>query len=250
MSFCDRDRKDAVVDERAHRLLEEALLAAKLKIHPAKPTRMRLFPHASLVLGLILALTTAVAFNWSWVAQHTITSRLPALTVRQPRRSLGAPLLPAALAVRLRRRDRRLGALHRRAQAGAALARPGGLGRRARAARRVRAARLGGAAPAPGVARRRAGRRRARPPLGLARGRVGGSNSGSRIAVAAWFLASCSWPARDRAGGAAARPRRRLRARGGLMYAAADVGTKAAVAGGASLLFVAPGRPVTGSRSP
>src|SRR5580698_2084196 len=50
---------------------------------------MRLFPHESLVLGLILALTTAVAFNWSWVAQHSITSRLPTLTVRHPRRSLG-----------------------------------------------------------------------------------------------------------------------------------------------------------------
>src|ERR1700683_2964351 len=50
---------------------------------------MRLFPHESLVLGLILALTTAVAFNWSWVAQHSIASRLPALSVRHPRRSLG-----------------------------------------------------------------------------------------------------------------------------------------------------------------
>ena len=45
---------------------------------------MSLFPHASLVIGLVLALLTAAAFNWSWVAQHTITSRLPRLTVRRP----------------------------------------------------------------------------------------------------------------------------------------------------------------------
>jgi uncharacterized membrane protein len=48
-----------------------------------------LFPHASLVIGLLLALLTAAAFNWSWVAQHTITSRLPRLTVRRPWWSLG-----------------------------------------------------------------------------------------------------------------------------------------------------------------
>lgn len=50
---------------------------------------MGLFPHASLVLGLILALTSAAAFNWSWVAQHAITSKLPRLTIRRPWHSLG-----------------------------------------------------------------------------------------------------------------------------------------------------------------
>ena len=50
---------------------------------------MGLFPHASLVFGLILALASAAAFNWSWVAQHSITSRLPVLTIRHPWRSLG-----------------------------------------------------------------------------------------------------------------------------------------------------------------
>src|SRR5579859_6791505 len=49
---------------------------------------MRLFPHAPLVLGLVLALSSAIAFNWSWVAQHVIASRLPPLRVRHPRRSL------------------------------------------------------------------------------------------------------------------------------------------------------------------
>ena len=50
---------------------------------------MGISSHASLVVGLILALVTAAAFNWSWVAQHSITSRLPKLSIRHPWRSLG-----------------------------------------------------------------------------------------------------------------------------------------------------------------
>jgi hypothetical protein len=46
------------------------------------------FPHASLVIGLVLALATAAAFNWSWVAQHSITSKLPRLELRRPMWSL------------------------------------------------------------------------------------------------------------------------------------------------------------------
>lgn len=45
---------------------------------------MNFFPHASLVIGLVLALATAVAFNWSWVTQHAITSQLPRLELRRP----------------------------------------------------------------------------------------------------------------------------------------------------------------------
>jgi drug/metabolite transporter (DMT)-like permease len=36
----------------------------------------------------VLALATAAAFNWSWVAQHTITSQLPPLGIRRPLHSL------------------------------------------------------------------------------------------------------------------------------------------------------------------
>ena len=50
---------------------------------------MGISSHASLFLGLILALVTAAAFNWSWVAQHSITSKLPKLSVRHPWRSYG-----------------------------------------------------------------------------------------------------------------------------------------------------------------
>lgn len=45
---------------------------------------MSLFPHASLVIGLVLALATAAMFNWSWIAQHTITSQMPPLLLRRP----------------------------------------------------------------------------------------------------------------------------------------------------------------------
>jgi len=47
-----------------------------------------LFPHASLAIGLVLALATAAAFNWSWVAQHAIASKLPRLELRRPLWSL------------------------------------------------------------------------------------------------------------------------------------------------------------------
>jgi len=39
-------------------------------------------------LGLLLALGTAVAFNWAWVAQHSAASQLPPLSVRRPLQSL------------------------------------------------------------------------------------------------------------------------------------------------------------------
>ena len=41
-----------------------------------------------LALGLVLALATAAAFNWAWIAQHSAASRLPPLSVRRPLASL------------------------------------------------------------------------------------------------------------------------------------------------------------------
>ncbi|MGH3003699.1 MAG: hypothetical protein ACRDM1_13725, partial [Gaiellaceae bacterium] len=40
--------------------------------------------------GLVLALLSAVALNWGWVAQHAAVGGLPALQVRRPLRSLRA----------------------------------------------------------------------------------------------------------------------------------------------------------------
>ncbi len=41
-----------------------------------------------LALGLVLALTSALALNWGWVAQHGAASQLPALSLRRPLASL------------------------------------------------------------------------------------------------------------------------------------------------------------------
>jgi uncharacterized membrane protein len=202
---------------------------------------MRFFPHASLILGLILALTTAVAFNWSWVAQHTITSRLPTLSVRHPRRSLG--LLFA--------QPRWLFAF---------LVGVGGwilyiVAVKLAPLSLVQAVSAGGLALLAVFAQRASGERLPRREwIGVAMAIVGllflsislaggsaHSNRGSGIAVSAWIVVSLL------AAGLAIGPVAPLLAPGagfglaaGLMYAAADVGTKAAVSGGSSLLFIAP----------
>lgn len=202
---------------------------------------MAYFPHASLALGLILAFVTAAAFNWSWIAQHTITSTLPPLTITRPWRSLGllfgnsrwrlAFLIGIVgwalyiLAVRL--------APLSLVQAVSA----GGLGLLAILAQRAEGV------PLP---------RREWVGVGLAilglvflsvslAGGSSDSRAGSWAAVVAWFAVS------GVAALLAIGPVARLLAPGagfgiaaGLMYAAADVGTKEFVHGGAMLVFIAP----------
>ena len=202
---------------------------------------MRPFPHASLVVGLILALVTAAAFNWSWVAQHSITSQLPRLTVRRPWRSLGllfgdrqwrfAFLIGicgwALYIVALRLAPLSL------VQAVSA----GGLGLLAVLAQRAEGERL--------PLREWVGV--GMVVLGLIflsaslAGGSSGSSSGSWIAVAAWFVVSAAL-AVVAIGPAAGRlaPGAGWGIAAGLIYAAADVGTKEAVHGGALLLFAAP----------
>ena len=202
---------------------------------------MRLFPHASLVFGLMLALTSAVAFNWSWVAQHAITSRLPALSVRQPRRSLrllfsdpgwlvafivgvgGWVLYILAL---------RLAPLSLvQAVSAVGLALLAVLAQRASGERLLRGEWVGVGLAVVGL-------------LFLSASLAGGSadsGGGSRLAVVGWFLASLI------VAGLAIGPFAAVLSPGagfglaaGVMYAAADVGTKAAVGGGSSLIFIAP----------
>jgi drug/metabolite transporter (DMT)-like permease len=202
---------------------------------------MGLFPHASLVLGLILALVTAAAFNWSWVAQHAITSRLPALSIRHPARSLG--LLFG----------------HRRwliaflvGIAGWALYI---VALRLAPLSLVQAVSAGGLALLAVLAQREEGAplpRREWIGVGLAvvglvllsvslAGGTSGSSSGSWIAVAGWLLASCV-VAGISIGPAASRlaPGAGFGIAAGVMYAAADVGTKEAVHGGVLVLFALP----------
>ena len=198
-------------------------------------------PHATVILGLILALSTAVAFNWSWVAQHAITSRLPRLTVRHPRRSLStlfghrrwlfafcvgiAGWVFYVVAVKLAPLS-----LVQAVSAGG-LALLGVFAQRASGERLPRREWFGVAMAVVGL-------------LFLSVSLAGGtahSAHGSRVAVVAWMAVSLL------GAGLAIGPLAPLLAPGagfglaaGLMYAAADVGTKAAVGGGESLLFVPP----------
>jgi hypothetical protein len=197
--------------------------------------------HASLAVGLILALLTAAAFNWSWVAQHSITSRLPKLSVRHPWRSLA-----------LLFGNRRWTTAFMIGIAGWALYI---VALRLAPLSLVQAVSAGGLALLAVLAQRAEGRplpRREWLGVGLAvAGLVflsvslagGGSDSsqGSWAAITAWFLVSFVGVA------IAIGPGARFLAPGagfglaaGLMYAAADVGTKAAVHGGWLLAFGAP----------
>jgi hypothetical protein len=202
---------------------------------------MGLFPHASLVYGLILAFVSAVAFNWSWVEQHTITSQLPKLTVRDARRSLGIlfgdrrwrlAFLVGIVGWALYIFALRLAPLSL-VQAVSA----GGLGLLAILAQRAEGT------PLP---------RREWAGVGLAvlglvflsvslAGGSSVSSPGNWVVVAAWFVVSLVLVA------VSIGPAGRLLAPGagwgiaaGLTYAAADVGTKEAVHGGVLLLFIAP----------
>ena len=178
---------------------------------------------------------TAAAFNWSWVAQHTITSRLPKLTIRQPWRSLRLLFANRRWLFAFMVGIARLGALHRRASGSrrsrsSRRSRPG-----ARAARRPRAAGGRHAAAAAGV-------------VGVGLAIVGLVFLSVSLAGGSSSSSSGSWRG-HRVVRALARRRRHLdRARrpllapgagfglaAGLLYAAADVGTKEAVHGGALL---------------
>jgi len=200
-----------------------------------------LFPHASLVFGLLLALASAAMFNWSWVAQHTITSQLPTLTIVRPRQSLGVLFGHRrwlfAFLVGLVGWGLYIVAVH--------LA-PLSL---------VQALSAGGIALLAFFAQRAAGETLPRREWAgvaiaivglvlLATSLAGGATSSrhaSWLPVCAWFVAS--WVA----AGISIGPLAPLLAPGagfglaaGLMYAAADVGTKAAWYGGFDLLIIAP----------
>ncbi|HUY71923.1 MAG TPA: hypothetical protein VMV08_06740 [Gaiellaceae bacterium] len=202
---------------------------------------MGLFPHASLVFGLIFAFVSAVAFNWSWVAQHTITSQLPRLTIREGRKSLGIlfgdrrwrfAFLVGIVGWSLYILALRLAPLSL-VQAVSA----GGLGLLAILAQRAEGTQLP---------------RREWAGVGLAvlglvflsvslAGGASVSRPGNWVVVALWFVVSLVLVA------VSIGPAARLLAPGagwgiaaGLTYAAADVGTKEAVHGGVLLLFIAP----------
>jgi hypothetical protein len=202
---------------------------------------MTLFPHASLVIGLVLALATAAAFNWSWVAQHAITSQLPRLELRRPLWSL--KLLFA----------------HRRWLI-AFLVGVGGwffyiLALRLAPLSLVQSVSAGGLGLLAVFAQRASGERLPRREwVGIGMAIVGlvflsvsladastHAKHGSWVALATWF--ALSWLGVLLFLGPIApllAPGAAWGISAGLMYAAADVGTKAAVGGGLFLLVILP----------
>jgi hypothetical protein len=189
---------------------------------------------AKVAAGLVLALASAGALNWSYFTQHSAASALPPLSLRHPLRSL-------ALLFRNRRwlAGFFLGiggwALYVAALALAPLS-------------LVQAAAAGGIALLAALVGHLSGRERVAVAvavaglllLGLSLVAVSAPTShGSWVSVAAWMLISVA------VAGLAAGPVARGLAAGaglgiaaGVLYSAGDVGTKAAIAGGGRLAFV------------
>jgi drug/metabolite transporter (DMT)-like permease len=195
----------------------------------------------SLVIGLVLALATAAAFNWSWVAQHTITSQLPPLTIRRPLWSLGVLFGQrrwlVAFLVGVAGWGFYVVAVHLAPLSLVQAVSAGGIGLLAVFAQRA----LGEPLPRrewAGVAIAVVGL------VFLAASLAGGdtvAGHASGLAVCAWFVVS--WLV----AGCSIGPLAPLLAPGagfglaaGLMYAAADVATKAAWYGGYDLLLIVP----------
>ncbi len=180
-------------------------------------------------LGLLLGVLSSAAINGGYALQHASASALPPLTLRRPFHSLsllfrsgrwavgffagigGWVLYVAALALAP------LSLVQAASAAGIAVLAVGG-------PRLTRAERVGVAAALGGLLL-----------LGLSLGSHVASTHGKGAAVIIWMLASVG------AAGATARllpPGAGLGTAAGVMYAAGDVGTKAALAGGARLFFV------------
>lgn len=182
-----------------------------------------------IALGLVLAVASSVAINGGYALQHGAASALPPLSLRRPVRSLlalignrwwmvgfvagivGWGMYVAALALAP------LSLVQAAAAGGIAVLAIGG-------ARLTSAERVGVTAALCGLAL-----------LGLSLGSHPPTNRGTVTAVAVWMVVS--------AAAAAVVTRALPRAAGlgtaaGILYAAGDVGTKAALAGGTRLLFV------------
>jgi hypothetical protein len=189
----------------------------------------------SLAGGLLLALASTLALNWSWVAQHEAASSLPPLSVRRPL---------ASLALLFRDRAWLVGfltgiggwALYVGALALAPLSlvqavAAGGIGliayfARARGATLTRAQLVAAGLSLVGLLL-----------LGVSLGHgAGAAHAASPRALALWL--ACSAVAAALVTRAPLVPGAGLGAASGILYAAGDVGTKSAVAGGLWLLVV------------
>ena len=188
----------------------------------------------TVALGLLLALASAAAINWAYVVQHGVASVLPPLTLRRPLRSL---------ALLLRQRRWLVGFLVGIGgwglYVGALALAPLSL---------VQATSAGGVGLLAALVGRLSRVERAAVALAivgllLLAGSLAGAGAptghGTSLAVSGWIGVSLAVSA------LAAGPGARVLAGGaglglaaGVLYAAGDVGTKAALPGGGRLLFV------------
>jgi hypothetical protein len=180
-------------------------------------------------LGVVLAVASAVAIGGGYALQHTAASRLPALTLRRPLRSLGLLFGNTRWAIGF------FGGIGGWALYVIALklaplslvqaASAGGIGVLALGGGRLpRSERIGVAAALSGLLL-----------LGLSLQSHPHTTHGAILAVAIWMAASVGL-AGALAGFASSAAG--LGTAAGILYAAGDVGTKAAVGGGARLFFV------------
>ena len=186
---------------------------------------------ATLLAGLGLALASAAALNWSYFSQHSVASTLPPLTLRRPVASLrllfGNPRWLVGWLVGIGGWVLYVAALALAPLSLVQAASAGGIGLLALLVARGR--RLA-SNDRRGVLVSMAG-------LGLLAASLGGSSQGSNasaLAVGSWVVVSLGVAAVVALGGASG-----LGAAAGILYAAGDVATKAAVHGGTSLAFVA-----------
>lgn len=182
-----------------------------------------------IVLGTLLAVASAVAIGGGYALQHSSASRLPPLALRRPVHSLVLLFRSGRWAVGF---FAGIGgwvlyvvALRLAPLSVVQAASAGGIGVLAVGAGRLRSSeRLGVAAALAGLVL-----------LGLSLGSHTSTGHGAVAAVAAWMAVSAA------AAGALARfvpTATGLGTAAGVLYAAGDVGTKAAVAGGGRLAFV------------
>ena len=182
-----------------------------------------------IAVGLALAVIAAVAINGGYALQHASASALPPLSPRRPLRSLGllfrSPSWSVGLFGGIGGWVLYVVALRVAPLSLVQAASAGGIGVLAVGGGRLRRAeRVGVGAALVGLVL-----------LSLSLGSHAAAGRGAATTVAAWMLVSVALAA------AAARllpPGAGLGTAAGVLYAAGDVGTKAAVAGGMRLLFV------------
>lgn len=181
-----------------------------------------------IALGLVLAAVSTVAINGGYALQHASASTLPPLTLRRPLHSLlalaGRPRWVAGFVGGILGWVLYVAALRLAPLSVVQAAAAGGVGVLAVGLGRLPRRELVGVAAAfAGLVL-----------LGLSLGSHTSSSSGSAGEVAMWMAASVAAAAAV----ASLRSGAALATAAGVLYAAGDVGTKAAVVGGARLWFV------------